>query len=134
MRVLLVEDHNESREVLARLMRHWGYEVTTAETLARAVESLRTRFDAIISDISLPDGSGYALVSEAKRQNQETLAIALSGYSSPMDIEIGKRAGFDHHLTKPFDCDEIRSLLRAQGGNAMVEKAKPADGFEPTTC
>ena len=92
MRVLLVEDHNESREVLARLMRHWGFEVTTAETLARAVQSLDAKYDAIISDISLPDGSGYALVSEAKRQNQQTLAIALSGYSSPMDIEIGKLA------------------------------------------
>jgi CheY-like chemotaxis protein len=116
MRVLLVEDHNESREVLARLMRYWGFEVTTAETLARAVESLDTNFDAIISDISLPDGSGYALVSEAKRKNRQTVAIALSGYSSPMDIEIGKLAGFDHHLTKPFDCDEIRSLLRRPRG------------------
>jgi CheY-like chemotaxis protein len=112
MRVLLVEDHNESREVLARLMRYWGFEVTTAETLAGAIESLDANFEAIISDISLPDGSGYALASEAKRKKPETLAIALSGYSSPIDVEIGKRAGFDHHLTKPFDCDEIRSLLR----------------------
>jgi CheY-like chemotaxis protein len=134
MRVLLVEDHNESREVLARLMRHWGFEVTTADTLAGAVESLGANFDAIISDISLPDGSGYALVSEAKRKNRETLAIALSGYSSPIDIQIGKLAGFDHHLTKPFDCDEIRSLLRRPHQTGTTAKDKPADGFEPTTC
>lgn len=111
MRVLLVEDHEESREVLARLMRHWGFEVMTAETLAAAVNLLTVQYDAIISDIALPDGSGYAFISEAKRLQEDVLAIALSGYGSPMDIQIGKMAGFDHHLTKPFDCEQIRSLL-----------------------
>jgi DNA-binding response OmpR family regulator len=111
MRVLLVEDHEESREVLARLMRHWGFEVITAETLEAAVNVLGVQYDAIISDIALPDGSGYALISEAKRRQNNVLAIALSGYSSPMDVQIGKMAGFDHHLTKPFDCEQIRSLL-----------------------
>jgi CheY-like chemotaxis protein len=111
MHVLLVEDHEESREVLARLLRHWGYDVMTAETLETAVNLLAIQYDAIISDIALPDGSGYALISEAKRLQNNVLAIALSGYASPMDIQIGKMAGFDHHLTKPFDCEQIRSLL-----------------------
>ena len=110
-RVLLVEDHSDSREVLANLLRRWGIEVETAANLAGALELLSQPFDAIISDISLPDGTGYAVISEAKRRRKETLAIALSGYSSPIDIEIGKSAGFDHHLTKPFEIGEIRAVL-----------------------
>lgn len=69
------------------------------------------QFDVIISDIALPDGSGYALIHEAKRGQEHVIGIALSGYETAMDVEIGKLAGFDHHLTKPFDCDAIRSIL-----------------------
>jgi CheY-like chemotaxis protein len=111
VRVLLVEDHSDSRDGLAGLLRHWGLEVTTAGTLAAALDVLATGFDAIISDIGLPDGTGYAVISEAKRLNRNVLGIALSGYSSPSDIEIGRMAGFNYHLTKPFDCAKIRLLL-----------------------
>jgi CheY-like chemotaxis protein len=115
-RILLVEDHTDSREVLANLLRRWGIEVETAPDLATALRLLAQPFDAIISDISLPDGTGYAVVKEAKRLRKETLAIALSGYNSPHDIEVGKLAGFDHHLTKPFDIAEIRKLLAPFAG------------------
>lgn len=111
MHVLLVEDHQDSRDGLASLLRHWGLEVTTAGTLAAAIEALTAEFDAIICDIGLPDGTGYAVISEAKRLNKNILGIALSGYSSPSDIEIGRMAGFNYHLTKPFDCAKIRLLL-----------------------
>lgn len=111
MRVLLVEDHQDSRDGLARLLRYWGLEVVAAGTLASAMDALTDEFDAIICDIALPDGSGYAVISEAKRLNNNVLGIALSGYSSRSDIDIGRMAGFDYHLTKPFDCAKIRLLL-----------------------
>jgi CheY-like chemotaxis protein len=111
VRVLLVEDHQDSRDGLASLLRHWGLEIVTAGTLATALEALPTGFDAIICDIGLPDGTGYAVISEAKRRDKNVLGIALSGYSSPSDIEIGRMAGFNYHLTKPFDCAKIRLLL-----------------------
>ncbi|MEY2486709.1 MAG: hypothetical protein QOH39_2357 [Verrucomicrobiota bacterium] len=119
MQVLLVEDHEESRRVLQSLLEHWGFEVAGAGNLKKGLELIGThRFDAIISDISLPDGSGYALVNEAKRQGGNLVAIALSGYASPADIQIGKLAGFDHHLTKPCDCQHLRSILEpAQTAN-----------------
>ena len=111
MRVLLVEDHDETREVLARLMRHWGLDVATAHNLTSALEMIVVKFDAIIADVGLPDGTGYAVISEAKQRHKNILGIALSGYGAPSDVYIGKLAGFDHHLTKPFDCEQIRSLL-----------------------
>lgn len=112
MRVLYVEDHQDSLEILTRFLRHWGFDVATADSLRSGIALLKARqFDAIISDIALPDGSGYALIREAKRGQKNVIGIALSGYDTPMDVEIGKMAGFDHHLTKPFDCDAIRSIL-----------------------
>jgi CheY-like chemotaxis protein len=122
MRVLLVEDHEESRQVLGHLLEHWGFEVAVAGNLQNALSLIETdRFDAIVSDISLPDGSGYALASAAKRREQNVIAIALSGYGSSADIEIGKLSGFDHHLTKPCDCQQLRSILEQPNQMAYLE-------------
>ena len=112
MSVLLVEDHQDSREVLARFLQRWGFDVVTADCLKKGLGALEeTHFDAIISDIALPDGSGYALISDAKLRDKEVVGIALSGYSSPGGVNIGKLAGFDYHLTKPCDCEQLRSIL-----------------------
>ena len=112
LRVLYVEDHRDSLEILTRFLRHWGFDVLTADSLRGGIALLKDKqFDAIISDIALPDGSGYALIREAKREQEKVIGIALSGYETAMDVEIGKLAGFDHHLTKPFDCDAIRTIL-----------------------
>lgn len=112
MRVLVVEDHEDTREVLVRLLEHWGFSVASAETLQNGLDVLQGQpFDAIVSDIALPDGTGYALVNAAKKRDADILAIALSGYSSASDKRIGRMCGFDYHLTKPFDCQQLRSIL-----------------------
>ena len=112
MRILLVEDHDDTRRVLVRLLEHWGFTVSSADTLEGGLEMLEQgSVDAIVSDIALPDGTGYALVSEAKRRYDDILAIALSGYNSANDVRIGRMSGFDYHLSKPFDCQLLRSIL-----------------------
>ena len=112
MRILLVEDHNDTRHVLTRLLTHWGFDVSAAENLKAGLNQLETEpIDAIVSDIGLPDGTGYALISEARRQGKNMLAIALSGFGFPTEVQVAKQTGFDHHLSKPFDCQELRSLL-----------------------
>jgi DNA-binding response OmpR family regulator len=115
MRILLVEDHHDTRHVLTRLLRHWGFDVSAAETLQAGLNQLQSEpIDAIVSDIGLPDGTGYALISEARRQGKNMLAIALSGFGFPIEVKVAKQTGFDHHLSKPFDCQELRSLLEQQ--------------------
>ena len=112
MRILLVEDHQDTRQVLARLLTHWGFDVAPAETLKRGLDELKgPPFDVILSDIGLPDGTGYALINEARRRSNDVLAIALSGFGFPTEKELSLRSGFDHHLTKPFDCQQLRTLL-----------------------
>jgi len=112
LRILLVEDHDDTRRVLARLLTHFGYQVSIASTLEEALNTIKSeRFDAILSDIGLPDGTGYDLISEAKR-TQQVKAVALTGYGMSNDVRRSKEAGFDFHLTKPVDIAELRSVLR----------------------
>ena len=111
LRILFVEDHTDTRNVLSRLLRHYGYEVDSVGTYESALAALsKSQFHILLSDIALPDGNGRDLVFEAKRR-QDLIAVALSACSSGEDIQLGKAAGFDHYLTKPLDVAHLRSLL-----------------------
>ena len=114
MRVLVVEDHRATRQVLVGLLTRWGYIVSATDTLKGGLELLNSEppVDVIVSDIALPDGTGYALVSEARRNGKRVLAIALSGYAYPSDVYVAKLTGFDHHLSKPCDCNSLRMILQ----------------------
>jgi CheY-like chemotaxis protein len=114
MRILVVEDHADTRQVMVGLLTRWGYMVSAADSLKTGLERLNSEppVDVIVSDIALPDGTGYALVSEARRHGKRVLAIALSGYTYPSDVKIAKLTGFDHHLSKPCDCHYLRTILQ----------------------
>jgi YesN/AraC family two-component response regulator len=71
----------------------------------------KDHFDTVISDISLPDSSGYELVREVK-QRQWVTSIALSGFGAAEDVRRSIEAGFDYHLIKPLNFQDLRSLLR----------------------
>ena len=116
MRILVVEDHSDTLDSMTRLLTGWGFEVTSAGTLEHGLSRLGDdNFDVIISDIGLPDGTGYALIGEARRRGKDVLAIALSGYDYPSEVDISKLTGFDHHLRKPCNCEELRALLEQTG-------------------
>ena len=125
MQVLIVEDHQDSREELERYLTRRGYDVTVAGDLRGGIDLLdEQRFDAVISDFALPDGTGYALMSEARRRGIRALGIAISGYPYPSDVNEPGVTGFDYHLTKPVNCDRLCSLLkqsRASAGDASTE-------------
>ncbi|HLW34278.1 MAG TPA: ATP-binding protein [Chthoniobacterales bacterium] len=111
LRILLVEDHGDTRRTIARLLQHFGHDISVAETTRDALEILSSKtLDVILSDIGLPDGSGYDVIAAAKR-NQKLKGIALTGFGMDEDIARSKRAGFDFHLTKPVDFQELRSVL-----------------------
>ena len=111
LRILLVEDHGDTRRILSRLLSHFGHDISVAESTQSALDFVGSRkFDVVLSDIGLPDGSGYEVIAEAKRQ-QPVKGVALTGFGSDADIRRGKEAGFDYHLTKPVDFHELRSVL-----------------------
>lgn len=112
LQVLLVDDHADTRDVLSRLLTKCGHTVDAVESAREALDALTRRsFDALISDIGLPDSTGYDLVREAK-QRQSLKGIALSGFGMEQDVRRSREAGFDYHLTKPVSFQDLRELLQ----------------------
>ncbi|HEV2692892.1 MAG TPA: PAS domain S-box protein [Verrucomicrobiae bacterium] len=111
MVVLLVEDHEVTRVVMAQLLRRRNYKVHTADSLAQARELAgQHKFDLLISDIGLPDGNGNDLMDEL-RQRYGLKGIALTGYGMEEDIARGKAAGFVTHLIKPVRIQALENAL-----------------------
>ena len=113
LRLLLVEDHDSTREVLCRILRKIGHEVHSADTGAVALEAVRRDgpFDVLLSDLGLPDQSGYELLKAIREVQPEIVAVALSGYGMDEDVQRAKAAGFTAHLVKPVPIDHLRALL-----------------------
>lgn len=111
LRILVVEDHNDTLQALSRLLSHFGHEISLASSAQNALNLINSKeFDVVLCDIALPDGNGYQVIAQAKRK-RPVKGVALSGFSAREDIERGKRAGFDFHLAKPVDFHELRAVL-----------------------
>ncbi len=110
--VLLVEDHADTREVMARLLKSFGCKVTAAGTVAEAMAASDvTEFDLLISDIGLPDGTGLDVMRQMKLRGN-IRGIALSGYGQEEDLQRSRDAGFETHLTKPVNFNTLMDVIR----------------------
>jgi signal transduction histidine kinase len=111
LHVLLVEDHEPTSIVLARLLQRRGFHVVVAATVAKALKAVETAaFDLVISDIGLPDGDGYALM-ETLKARYDLPGIAVSGYGMQEDIFRSEDAGFLAHITKPVSVRALEAAL-----------------------
>ena len=111
MRVLLVENHADTRILLKSYLELKGHTVIVAETKAEALRiAMEGRWNVVISDIGLPDGNGWQLLEEAEFQ-EPVFAIAMSGYGSRKDVHRSTSAGFRRHILKPFELDELDGML-----------------------
>lgn len=109
--VLLVEDNTDSAEALAMALEMQGYAVTHAGSVREAVAQGRARvFDAVISDLGLPDGHGTEV---AEALSPRMPCVALSGFGSEEDLRTSRAAGFVAHLTKPADPADIDAVLKS---------------------
>jgi PAS domain S-box-containing protein len=110
IRTLIVEDHEPTRTTLERLLGRRGYQTITAGTVAEARAAAREPIDLLISDIGLPDGTGYTLMKEL-RESHRLEGIAITGYGMESDVEMAQNAGFLAHLTKPVRVQELDNAL-----------------------
>jgi len=111
-RVLLVDDHYDTCIGMKRMLERRGYEITVAHSAEQAVEKVRIEdFDLLISDIGLPDRSGYELMREV-RVNKDLPGIALSGFGSEQDVKQAREAGFSEHLTKPINLERLEKTIQ----------------------
>lgn len=120
LRLLLVEDHESTLEVLSRLLTRAGHKVVSAGTLTSALAAAAEgTFDVVISDLGLPDGTGNELM-EILRARYGLRGIALSGYGMEEDITRSRQAGFATHLTKPVDFPQLHRALREITKGSLV--------------
>ena len=111
LRVLLVDDHESTAQILARLLRRAGHEVDVAGSVASAKALFdRREFDLVISDLGLPDGSGLDLF-RYMNERRATEGIALSGYGMQTDVDASMAAGFREHLVKPIDWPKLEAVI-----------------------
>ena len=111
LRILLVEDHEQTRKTLERLLGRRGHQVTAAATLAEGRKlAAGDSFDLLLSDLGLPDGSGEELMKEV-RETKHLKGIALSGYGMEEDIQRSLEAGFAAHLTKPINIEALDQAI-----------------------
>jgi DNA-binding response OmpR family regulator len=111
--VLLVEDHPPTRITLDRLLGRRNFRVFAAGTAAEARALAKAeRIDILISDIGLPDCSGYELMAELKGRNG-LKGIALTGYCTEADIARSRANGFDAHMMKPVSVQALDAALAA---------------------
>jgi len=112
-KVLIVEDNEDSRELLAAILTQRGYEVATAEDGQSGIdEALAERPQVLLVDIGLPGIDGYGLAREVRSKlGGDVYLVALTGYGQPQDRTRAIDAGFDVHLTKPVDIDALERLL-----------------------
>jgi CheY-like chemotaxis protein len=121
--ILIVEDHDDTRQAFASLLRSWGHEVSTGNSAAGGLAFLDSHeVDVILSDIGLPDQDGYAFIARVRQTNLDVTAIAISAYFTANDQRRGRAAGFDMYFPKPVDLSGLRLVL------ARMKSGPPRNG------
>jgi chemotaxis family two-component system sensor kinase Cph1 len=121
LRILIAEDQPDSREALRILVERNSGTVTVVESGPAALEALRrASFDLILSDIGMPEMDGYQMMeqwrAEERRKGWELVpAIALTAYASSKDRTKALSAGFQSHIPKPVDKDELLAVIDSLG-------------------
>jgi signal transduction histidine kinase len=111
--LLVVDDHQDTCIGMKMLLERRGYRITLAHTAGQALEKAQSeKFDLLISDIGLPDRSGYELMKEL-RSKSSLPGIALSGFGMENDVNRARAAGFSQHLTKPINFDRLDEAIRS---------------------
>jgi len=114
LRILVVDDNVDAARGLSLLLKLLGHEVTVAHDGPEAIDTARRRQpDFVLLDIGLPGMDGYEVASLLRQEEcgKDSVIIAISGYGQAEDRIRSKRAGIDHHLTKPLDQDALLGLL-----------------------
>ena len=111
---LVVDDHLDSARLLATILKYDGHHGVTASSVEEATRLVeQAPFDVLLTDLRLPDGSGWELLARLRQRHPRLIGIAVSGLACAADVDQSRAAGFALHLTKPIDVDQLRGALTA---------------------
>ena len=118
--IVVAEDQDDSRSAVTLLLTKNGYTVYAAATVAEAIDLARQHgCDLLISDIKLPDGSGLELMRQVKALHRHSKGIAVTGFTTPEEMQACVDAGFERFLPKPVSfaalLTEMGRLLNTDG-------------------
>src|SRR6185312_4610593 len=122
-RVLLVEDHIDTRAAMSRLLSSIGCSVQMAGGVHEAIALGESgEFDLLISDLGLPDGSGLEIM--RRLRSSDLRGVALTGFGQEGDVRLTREAGFDSHMTKPIRFEALRDLVASYAAAAALRQAR----------
>jgi two-component system CheB/CheR fusion protein len=133
VRVLLIDDDEDTRELFALVLGEAGAEVRTAHD---ATDALRTVLQwaptVVVSDLAMPTTDGFTLLREVRAVHPQIPAIAVTGMGGAKDREAALAAGFQAHVTKPLDPEALVAIVRhwaapdsiATGGPSSVRPSR----------
>jgi CheY-like chemotaxis protein len=111
-KILFVDDEADQRDVMKRILKKMGYDVTVSESSEKALEILAEDwFPLIITDLSMPGINGKMLCKKIRQTNSESVIYALSGYIQAFEAEKLETAGFDGYLRKPATSKMLVSAI-----------------------
>jgi signal transduction histidine kinase/ActR/RegA family two-component response regulator len=128
LRILVVDDEPRVREAIALVLRDAGSKVNLAASSAEAMTTLRRgRWDVVVSDIGMPGEDGYSFVRRLRKlpanEGGSVPAVALTGYTRAQDQARALEAGFDLHLAKPVEADDLIAAVATVAGRPVVPAA-----------
>jgi PAS domain S-box-containing protein len=124
LRILMVDDHEDTSLALRRLLVRVGYHVELANSVQTGLQAAAAgTFDLIISDIGLPDGSGLDLMRELTAR-RPIRGIALSGFGMEDDIRKSFEAGFREHLIKPVNLQKLQAVIQRVMADRNAERVE----------
>jgi signal transduction histidine kinase/ActR/RegA family two-component response regulator len=121
LRVLLVDDEPEARQIISTVITRTGAEVTVCTSASEALAKLgEWQPDVILSDIAMPDEDGYSFISKVRRlpreRGGETPAAALTAYARDVDRQQALAAGYQMHIAKPIGAGQLVSMIARLAG------------------
>ena len=117
LKILVVDDNHDVRDVLALVLESWGANVATVGSAGEALEAIsQNRPDVLLADLRMPDEDGYALIRKLRaRERQQEIprlpAVAVTAYASAPDREKSILAGYDWHVAKPVDSQALAKVI-----------------------
>ncbi|MCD6162450.1 MAG: response regulator [candidate division Zixibacteria bacterium] len=129
IRILVVDDEALMRNLLLKILEQEGYQISLAASSKEALEELEnTDFDIVLSDVKMPEISGFDLLKIIKQKWPDTAMIMMTGYGDAYTVKEALMLGADEYVTKPFKSYEISLIIeRAYWRQLASKKNKTAN-------
>jgi len=111
-KILFIDDEESQRDVMRRVLKKLGYDVTLSSSSSEALEILKhEHFPLIITDLNMPDMDGATLCENIRITNSNSIIYALSGYIESFETKALESVGFDGYLRKPATIKTLKSAI-----------------------